>query len=69
MRTQISALAFVQRQPSAGPASECRRIDPRTGKVIEVLKRPPFEVEKVKAHDWAHPVFAEAAVRGRKRQG
>ena len=68
MRTHLSALAFVQRQPSAGPASPCKRIDPRTGNVIEVLTRRPFEVEKVKAHDWAHPAFAEAAVRGRKRR-
>jgi hypothetical protein len=69
MRTHISALAFVQRQPSIGPASPCKRIDPRTGKVIEVLTRPPLQVEKVKTHDWAHPVFAEMAAHRRKRQG
>jgi hypothetical protein len=68
MRTHVSALAFVQRQPSAGPASPCKRIDPRTGKVIEVLTRRPFEVEKVKAHDWAHPLFAETAAQRRKRR-
>jgi hypothetical protein len=31
---------------SSGKASECRRIDPKTGEVIEVIKRQPFEVEK-----------------------
>jgi hypothetical protein len=68
MPIHISALAHINRSYSAGPASPCKRIDPRTGLVIEVLTRQPFDVEKVKAHDWAHPAFLEAAVRGRKRR-
>jgi hypothetical protein len=69
MSIHISALAHVNRSYSAGPASPCKRIDPRTGKVIEVLTRQPLEVEKVKTHDWAHPLFADAATQRRKRQG
>jgi hypothetical protein len=68
MSIHISALAHVNRSYSAGPASPCKRIDPRTGKVIEVLTRQPFEVEKVKTHDWAHPLFAETAAHRRKRR-
>lgn len=67
MSIHISALSHVNRSYSVGPASPCKRIDPRTGKVIEVLTRQPLEVEKVKAHNWAHPAFAEAAAQRRKR--
>jgi hypothetical protein len=63
MSIHISALTHVNRSYSAGPASPCKRIDPRTGKVIEVLTRQPLEVEKVKTHDWAQPLFAEMAAR------
>jgi hypothetical protein len=66
MSIHISALAHVNRSYSAGPASPCKRIDPRTGKVIEVLTRQPLEVEKVKTHDWADPLFAEMAARRRR---
>jgi hypothetical protein len=69
MSIHISALVHVNRSYSAGPASPCKRIDPRTGMVIEVLTRQPSEVEKVKTHDWAHPLFADTAVHRRKRQG
>jgi hypothetical protein len=69
MSIHVSALVHVNRSYSVGPASPCKRIDPRTGEVIEVLTRQPFEVEKVKAHDWANPLFAGTAVRSRKRQG
>jgi hypothetical protein len=27
-----------QRQDSLGPASDCRRIDPKTGKVVEIIR-------------------------------
>jgi hypothetical protein len=66
MSIHISALAHVNRSYSAGPASPCKRIDPRTGKVIEVLTRQPLEVDKVKTYDWAHPLFSEMAARRRK---
>jgi hypothetical protein len=66
MSIHIPALAHVNRSYSAGPASPCKRIDPRTGKVIEVLTRQPLEVEKVKTHDWADPLFAEMAARRRR---
>jgi hypothetical protein len=66
MSIHISALAHVKRSYTAGPASPCKRIDPRTGKVIEVLTHQPLEVEKVKTHDWAHFLFSEMAARRRK---
>jgi hypothetical protein len=52
MSIHISALVHVNRSYSTGPASPCKRIDPRTGKVIEVLTRQPLEVEKVKTYGW-----------------
>jgi hypothetical protein len=33
--------AIERRDGSSGAASPCKRIDPKTGEVIEVLNRPP----------------------------